>query len=181
MVVPERLVTIRIYDSPDLAASDHQMLLDAGIDAYMGGSYYRYRERSQLRVPEGQVERALELLPLEMPTLYDDLRQPSIRCVRCESTSVHVVAPAVNYLLLAGVALSGWALMRGQVNSAIVLMIGMIAAATFAKRLSTRRRCDACGHVWRHGSRGVRATLYAAGTDEDLDRTGRDRDRTERD
>ena len=159
MAIPERLVTVRTYDSPDLARNDHQMLLDAGIDAYMGGSYYRYRERPQLRVPASQVERALELLPPELPTLHDDLRLPSVRCVRCESTSVQIVAPAVNYLLLAGVALGAWALTKRQVNAAIVLMVGMIAAAALAKKLSSRRRCAACGHVWRHGTRRWRSRL----------------------
>jgi hypothetical protein len=169
MAIPERLVTIRLYDSPDLAASDHQMLLDAGIDAYLGGSYYRYRERAQLRVPESQIDRALELLAPELPTLHDDLRLPSVRCVRCESPRVQTVAPAVNYLLLAGAALSVWALARRQVNAAIVLMIGMIAAAGFVKRLSSRRRCDACGHTWRHRSRRFTRTLHAAGTETDPD------------
>jgi len=174
MAIPERLVTVRLYDSPDLAAADHQMLLDAGVDAYLGGSYYRYRERSQLRIPASQIERALELLPAELPTLHDDLRLPTVRCVRCESASVQVVAPAVNYFLFAGVLLSIWALTRRQVNAAVLMMIVMITFAAFAKKLSPRRRCDACGHTWRHRSRRFTRTLHAAGTDSDLDPTDTD-------
>lgn len=169
MAIPERLFTIRLYDSPELAAADHQMLLDAGIDAYLGGSYYRYRERAQLRVPESQIERALALLPPELPTLHDDLRLPAIRCVRCESTSNHVVAPAVNYFLVAGAVLGVWALARRQVNAAVLMMIVMTTFAAFAKKLSTRRRCDRCGHVWRSRSRRFRPTLLHAATDDDQD------------
>jgi hypothetical protein len=181
--IPERLTTIRLYDSPELAAADHQMLLDAGIDAYLGGSYYRHRERAQLRVPESQIDRALELLPpeLELPTLHDDLRLPSIRCVRCESAAVNVVAPAANYFLVGGVLLGVWALARRQVNAAVLMMIAMTVFAAFAKKLSARRRCDRCGHVWRHGSTRFRPAVLHASTDEDRDRTDDDRDRTDGD
>ena len=96
-----------------------------------------------------------------MPVYQASSHVPSVRCVRCESASVQVVAPAVNYLLLIGAVLGGWALIRRQINAAVVLMVGMIAAAAFAKRLSSRRRCEACGHVWRHGSRRFRSTLHA--------------------
>lgn len=181
MPIPERLFTVRLYDSPELAAADHQMLLDAGIDAYLGGSYYRHRERAQLRVPESQIERALELLPPELPTLHDDLRLPAIRCVRCESTSNHVVAPAVNYFLIGGALLGVWALARRQVNAAVLMMIVMTTFAAFAKKLSTRRRCDTCGHVWRHGSSRFRPAVLHASTAGERDRTDEDRARTDED
>ena len=147
MAVPEQLVTIRVYDSPDLADEDHQTLIDAGISAYTSGNYYRHGARTELRVPTSEVAAALELLPPELPTL-EELTAPAAACVVCGSESVRIDSPAMRYVLLIGGAVAGWLLYRGAVDAAIGLLLATGMLAGGVRKRFHFRRCDRCGHQW---------------------------------
>ncbi len=149
MPVPEPLVTIRTYDSPQLAEADAHMLADAGFNPYVAGSYFRSRMQSELRVPESQARAALEYLPPTLPTLTDHLNRVTAHCARCGAEGVHVTTPATEYILCAGAGLAVWALLRGEANAAIGIMFAAVAAAVPVRALTRHYRCDACGHTWR--------------------------------
>ena len=147
MDVPEQLVTIRVYDSPDLADEDHQALVDAGISAYKTGSYHRHSGQTELRVPASEVDAARDLLPPGLPTL-EDLTAPASACVVCGSDAVRIDSPASRYVLLIGGAAAAWVLYRGEINAAIVLLLATVTLAAGVRKKFHFRRCDRCGHEW---------------------------------
>jgi hypothetical protein len=148
MAVPEELVTIRTYDSPELADADHQALVDAGIAAYTSGSYHRHSAQTELRVPASQVEAALDILPPELPTLAD-LTAPTVQCVVCRSTAVRTDSPAMKYVLLAGGAAAAWVVFyRGAFDAGIMLLLATVTLAAGVRARFHFRKCDACGHEW---------------------------------
>jgi hypothetical protein len=153
MPVPEQLVTIRAYDSPDLAAEDHQALLDAGINAYVSGTSHHHTARTELRVPESEAEAALELLPDEEPSLAD-LMAPSQQCIMCGSTLVQEDSPAMRWVLVIGGAVVLWVLYRGAVNLAIMLLLAVVTLAAGVRVKFHYRKCGACGHEWHRSDRG---------------------------
>ena len=153
MPVPEQLVTIRVYDSPDLAAEDHQVLLDAGINAYISGASHHHTARTELRVPETEVEAALELLPDETPSLAD-LMAPSQQCIMCGSTLVQEDSPAMRWVLVIGAAVVLWVLYRGAVNLAIMMLLAVVTLAAGVRVRFHYRKCGACGHEWHRSDRG---------------------------
>ncbi|MBI4265279.1 MAG: hypothetical protein HY657_12955 [Acidobacteria bacterium] len=148
MPVPEQLVTIRVYDSPDLAEGDRQILLEAGIPAYVSGGYHRHNPQTEIRVPISQVEDALALLPEELPTLAD-LTAPTVQCVLCRSTSVRTDSPAMRWVLVIGALLAGWVVLyRGAITVAIMLLLATVTLAAGVRARFHVKKCDACGHVW---------------------------------
>ena len=156
MAIPQRLVTIRVYDSPQLAEGDLELLAASGINGYISGSFIRHRMRSELRVPESDAETALELLPPELPTVADQLNRVRARCPRCGASGVHVTSPATRVLLIAGGALAVWALLHGQGNAAVVTMFATLAIAVPIRALTRHYQCPACQHRWRRGDPDVR-------------------------
>jgi hypothetical protein len=151
MALPERLVTIRTYDSPELAAGDHQALLDEGFDAYLSASHFRPGGTSELRVPESQVDAARELLPPALPTLHD-LTRPRADCHTCGGAVVRVSPAIARYLFYAGLVLAGSSFLRGDVRAAVVLVITAAVLATFVRQASGRLVCERCGTEWRRRS-----------------------------
>ena len=156
MAIPERLVTIRAYDSPQLAEGDLALLAASGISGYVSSSFIRHRMRSELRVPESDAQAALDLLPPELPTVSEQLNRVRARCPRCGGAGVHVTSPATQVILLIGGALAAWALVRGQGNAAVVTMFATLAIAVPVRALARHYRCEACGHRWRRGDPDVR-------------------------
>jgi hypothetical protein len=156
VAIPERLITIRIYDSPQLAEGDLALLAEAGISGYISGSFIRHRMRSELRVPESDAAAALDILPPELPTVSNELNRVRARCSRCGEQGVHVTSPATRVILILGGALAVWALLHGQVNAAVVTMFATLAIAAPIRVLTRHYLCDACGHRWRRGDPDVR-------------------------
>ncbi len=151
MALPERLVTIRTYDSPDLAAGDHQALLDEGFDAYLSASHFRPGGTSELRVPESQADAARELLPPPLPTLHD-LTRASADCRACGNAVVRVTPAIAQYLFYAGLVLAGFSLLRGDVRAAVVLVMTAAALSAFIRQAGGRLVCERCGTEWRRQS-----------------------------
>jgi predicted RNA-binding Zn-ribbon protein involved in translation (DUF1610 family) len=156
VAIPERLVTIRAYDSPQLAEGDLALLAAAGINGYVSSSFIRHRMRSELRVPESDAQTALELLPPQLPTVSEQLNRVRARCPQCGGAGVHVTSPATQVVLIIGAALAVWALLRGQVNAAVVTMFAALAIAVPVRALTRHYQCQACGHRWRRGDPDVR-------------------------
>jgi hypothetical protein len=148
MGIPERLVTIRTYDSPDLAAEDHQGLIDEGFDAYLASSAFRVGGLAELRVPESQVDAALELLPPEVPTLQQ-LTRPSAQCRVCSGGLVKEAPALVGYALFGGIGVAVWSLLRGDTRAAFVIVLTTVAIAAFLRNVTGRRVCEQCGSEWR--------------------------------
>jgi hypothetical protein len=145
--IPERLVTIRTYDSAELAAEDHQALLDEGFDAYLSGSAFRPAGYSELRVPESQAEEALDVLPPEVPTLQQ-LARPNRTCRVCGGTLVQEAPALARYVLFGGMAVAAWSLLRGDARAAFVLVITTVAVAAFLRNVTGRQVCEQCGTTW---------------------------------
>ena len=152
MDVPEPLVTIRVYDSRDLAAEDHQALLDAGINAYLRGTSHNQTEQTELRVPQSEVDAAFEVLPDEMPSLAD-LMAPSQQCIICGSTLVQEDSPAMRWVLVIGGAAVLWVLYRGAVDLAIMMLLAVVTLAAGVRVRFHYRKCGACGHEWYRSQR----------------------------
>jgi hypothetical protein len=148
MKVPERLVTIRTYDSADLAAEDHRALLEEGFDAYLSGSAFRPAGYSELRVPETQAEAALELLPQEEVPTLQQLTRPGRSCRVCGGALVQEAPPLARYVLFGGMAFAAWSLLRGDARAAFVLVITTVAVAAFLRNVTGRQVCDQCGSEW---------------------------------
>ena len=148
MTLPEQLITIRVYDAPDLAEEDHQTLVDAGISANITtGSFHRSSGQTELRVPASEVDAALDLLPPELPTLQD-LTAPAAACVVCGSDAVRIDSPASRYVLFIGGAAAAWMLYRGEINAAMIMLLAMATLAAGVRMRFHFRRCDRCGHEW---------------------------------
>ena len=153
MPIPEQLVTIRVYDSPDLAAGDHQALLDAGINAYITGTSHQRIAQTELRVPHSEVDAALDVLPDEVPSLAD-LMAPSQQCVLCGSTLVQEDSPAMRWVLVIGGGLVLWVVYRGAINLAIMMLLAVVTLSAGVRARFHYRKCGACGHEWHRSERG---------------------------
>jgi hypothetical protein len=156
MPIPERLVAIRTYDSPQLAEGDLAILAESGINGDIVSSFIRHRMRSELRVPETAVDEAMDLLPPELPTVSEELNQVGAPCAHCGGTGQHVTSPATRTVLIAGAVLALWALVNGRVNAAIITMFATLAVAAPIRVLTRHYRCDRCGRRWRRGDPDVR-------------------------
>jgi len=155
--MPDRLVAIRTYDSPQLAEGDLATLAESGINGDIASSFIRHRMRSELRVPEHVVDEALDLLPPELPTVSEELNHVGAPCVRCGGSGQHVTSPATRAVLIAGAVLAMWALANGRVSAAIVTMFATLAVAAPIRVMTRHYRCDRCGRRWRRGDPDVRA------------------------
>ena len=145
-MIPERLVTIRRYDSAEPAVEDCRLLIDAGLDAYI--RTYRWADIGEVRVPEGQVQRALALLPAQAPDSLPRVDQRE-RCAWCGSEDARLVAPFTTVLACAGAALVGWEiyLRRFEAAAAAAFLALLIVAMT--KMAAGHLVCVNCGRDWR--------------------------------
>ncbi len=145
-MIPEPLVTIRVYDSADLAEADHELLVASGVAAYLSGASYRHSARTELRVPESQMATAIELLPHEVPTL-EDLQEPDRTCARCGSAQIEHSRLGANFALGFGALVAVIALLLGRPEAAGVWALLAVAAVVML-RGRARPRCRNCGEVW---------------------------------
>lgn len=149
-VLPEPLVTVATYGSPELAEPAKARLDANGVTAYLGGGYYRRHSSVELRVPEAQVERALRLLGLEDAPTAD--REPAAgrpRCPDCGSDQSREIPPYAFYSLIGalGAGFLVCLLVQSPVGAA-VLLPGWLLAMWFS-RYAGKRRCAACGRTWK--------------------------------
>jgi hypothetical protein len=147
--MPEPLVTIRRYWSPELAEQDCRVLIDAGITAY-GGGYGRGRttgRAGEVRVPESQVEKALRILPPAEPDLLAPPDEPTL-CQWCGSDKPRYPSTLARILSLVGVAAAASLAMRRQFEVAGLVVAFTVTAMYFAK-IGSGLVCANCGREWR--------------------------------
>ena len=154
MEIPEPLVTIRWYSAPEFAAVDREALLEGGIPAYLGGRYSRYREAVELRVPESQVEQALDILGEPRPE-NDPLKgavgedQRPIRCPLCLSAAVIPQPPYGLGVMLVGGAAAAYAFaIRWFAAAAVAIVVTIVVSARIDQKVP-KWRCPRCHHAWR--------------------------------
>ena len=149
-MTPERLVTVTVFSSPELAAPEMRKLTEAGLQPYLGGDYYRYHDPVELRVPESQVDRALKVLDLEPEGSEEESRSDrQLRaCPECRTGDTLRLPPYALYALVAsGVSLIAAALLR-NVLLGFGAPLGWIAAMWLSRK-SGCYRCRKCGHEWK--------------------------------
>src|SRR5258706_14335366 len=160
-IIPERLVTIRGYATPELAEEDHRSLVEAGLDATVSSTYFGHRGYSsvwraqvELKVPESQKEEASRLLGAleeEFPVV-DSNRRPDaeLTCPLCHASDPNPLPP---YGLMVVCGLVGGLILLLRFNAAAPLVIVITAFLGFAilPRLAAKFdkwRCKACGTRW---------------------------------
>ena len=145
-MIPERLITIRRYDSTEAAVEDCRLLIEEGFDAYI--RTYRWQDISEVRVPESQVEEALALLPAQAPDSVPRVDQRE-RCAWCGSEDARLVAPFTTVLACAGAALVAWELYRRRFESAVAAAFLALLIVAMTKMTAGRLVCVNCGRDWR--------------------------------
>jgi hypothetical protein len=147
----ERLVTIRRYPSEEDSEDDYQRLLDAGIPAYRG-SWSRYPSlRTLLRVPESQVDAAIELLPPAPPDLFAPQEIPKV-CPWCGSDRARYSGTVARILGFAGIFVAASLTVRRYFELALVGCCTVFAI--WRANIGGDLVCGNCGREWR--ARGAR-------------------------
>jgi hypothetical protein len=152
--IPEPLVTIRSYSAPQFAAEDREALLEAGIPAYFGGRYYRHNESVDLRVPASDADRALAVLGEPRPEqdlLHGgtDNAGDQIRCPLCRSVDVIPQPPYGLLVMVAGVAVTAYAITNRWFLAAGVALLVTTVVWNRVERTTAKWRCARCSHAWR--------------------------------
>jgi len=152
-VFPERLITVGTFGTPELAEAELDRLQRAGLDAYLGGTFFRHHGSAQLQVPESQVARAQALLGVEPAAAVTespreaDLYFPA--CPDCRSTNSYRIPPHAFRVLVASVALAVVSFVLGVgAIGAVSVVIGWLSAA-WLSRYSGKYRCRQCGRAWK--------------------------------
>lgn len=150
---PERLVTVGTFGSPELAAAELEKLRDAGLDAYLGGTYFRRHGSVQLQVPESQIEKARALLGIEpaetVPEIKEEPRAERAVCPDCGSADSFRIPPYAFRVLVASVAVALVTFVLGVgAIGATAVVLGWILAA-WLSRYSGKYRCRRCGRDWK--------------------------------
>jgi hypothetical protein len=132
----------------DVASGDRQVLLDAGIPAYVKWNAIAYWGVS-LMVPEPDVERALALLSSTSAAAdassHDD---PALTCPYCGSQEVQPRPPYLLIPLGFAFALAVVLAIRGSLTLAFATLFTGFAVAAIAHRALGRWRCRSCGRVY---------------------------------
>jgi hypothetical protein len=96
-------------------------------------------------VPEGQVERALSLLPaVDTTTQAEEIE----RCAWCGSKDARLVAPLTTILTWAGIALVAWEIYSRRVGAAVAAAVLVLLVVAMTKIAAGRLVCANCGRDW---------------------------------
>jgi hypothetical protein len=130
----------------DVASGDRQVLLDAGIPAYVKWNGLAYWGVA-LMVPEPDADRALALLSSTSadPSSHDD---PALTCPYCGSQEVHPRPPYLFIPLAFAFALAVVLAIRGSLALAFGTLFTGFAVAAIVHRAIARWRCGSCGRVY---------------------------------
>jgi hypothetical protein len=150
-VLPNRLVTVGWYATPEEAAEDKTKLETAGVTSYLAGEVYRHGERVELRVPESELNRAVEVLDIDASELVsepDRKVEVGNPCPECRSGATYRILPHARYLFV------GW---LGVLVICLSLGYGVVAAVAlfliwplfmWLGRDAGHWRCRSCGWKW---------------------------------
>jgi hypothetical protein len=146
---PERRVTLNTYGDHRLARRDLRRLTRAGIQAHLGGEYFRFHGTVELQVSESEAERALKVLDLDDA---DELvpappLENSTNCPECGAPA-RLFPPYPRYLLIAGVAILALSVVLGRAVIGFVVLVVAYLGATFLGAKTGRYICTACRYDW---------------------------------
>ena len=150
-MTPESLVTVSWFGTPEMAEGDLRKLQRAGLNAYLGGQYHRYGEAVELRVPESEVPKAMEVLGIDPAELADDgdSAESLMTCPDCNSSTYRRLPAYALWAFVGSVVFFALSLLVGPAwIGGIGLLVGWVAAL-WLSRLSGRYRCVACGRTWK--------------------------------
>jgi hypothetical protein len=145
-MVPEPLVTIRSYSSPEPAEEDCRLLINAGIDAYL--RTHRRRETGEVRVPESQVEAAMALLPPAAPDLFAPQEVPRV-CPWCGCDRARFPSPIARLLSVVGVIVAASLAIQREFALAGLAASFTALVAYVGKISGDELVCTNCGREWR--------------------------------
>ena len=156
-LLPERLVAIKHGPSAAEAEEDQRRLNEAGIPNYLG--WDGLFERHELKVPEGEVQAAIEILGIEKPRLdtprplHDETTDDKTnRCPQCHDSQSRALPP---YLLIGGILgtpviffLAYLCIFRlGPVFGGLVVA-GWVSLLYWLAPRIPKWECCRCGHRW---------------------------------
>jgi len=149
--MPEPLVTIRYYDTPEEARRDQRILGRAGITVYVGGGPrggMRFRmPAGEIRVPESQAERALSLLPPQPPNLLAPPEVPSV-CPWCGSDRARYAGAVARILGFLGIFTAASLTVRRHFE--LAALVGCCTVfAIWRANIGGDLVCANCGRQWR--------------------------------
>jgi hypothetical protein len=155
-MIPSRLVVLRRYVDREFAEADRDVLIEAGIPAYV--KRVMADSARSLMVGEENVEAALALLgesgQIDQPDQSDgpDLRKPvvdeALQCTRCQSTDIAPLPGYAGLTFAVGAAAALCGAFVGRGNTLVPLLGATILISTVVYVKSPRWRCRTCGLVY---------------------------------
>lgn len=147
-MIPSRLIAIRSYGSRDVASGDRELLLQAGIPAYVKWRFLAYQGVT-LMVPEADAARALALLSSTSAAAdASSPDDPAFTCPYCGSQDVHPRPPYLFIPLALAFALAVVLSIKGSLTLAFATLFAGFAVAAMGYRAIPRWRCGSCGRAY---------------------------------
>ena len=146
-LVPSRLVVVRSYGQPASRGSsqvfgtdDRQLLLDAGIEAYVKTVR---NFGTALMVPESRAAEARQALEVSPNLFPDETVSP---CPKCRAPHPSQRRPYGLFIVGVGFAIAAVAMVEGYPGmSMVILAAGVIGAGILETRVAPWR-CVSCGY-----------------------------------
>lgn len=147
-LIPDRLITVRWHATAESAQDDKAKLDGAGITAYLTGSHES--GYTELRVPERELERAVEALGITPEDLAVTPPDSGGRCPECGSDLARKLPPYARYVFLCSSALGLLFLLLGKGPVGGVCIVAGWFSTMWLGRYSGHSRCTICGHLFRN-------------------------------
>jgi len=151
-MLPERLVTVGWFGTPDEAADPQAKLEKAGVTSYLSGEFYRHNEPVELRVPEGELNRALAVLeidPKEWASEEPRGADPRFKsCPDCGSGDSRPIRPYALYALVTSLIVLAASVALGQIAIGMGGVFLGWFLAMWLSRDSGKTKCLHCGRKW---------------------------------
>jgi len=147
-LIPSRLIVLRRYPSRDFAEEDRELLIEAGIAAYVKREYLAGSGRA-LMVGEENAADAMAVLNESAPADREDgIQDEALVCPRCQSRDIAPLPPYAGLTFAAGAAAAVAALISGRAPAFAPLLGATILISTVVYVKSARWRCRPCGLIY---------------------------------
>jgi hypothetical protein len=151
--MPEPLVAIRQYLTPEMAQKDLKALASADIPAYLKNTHSEYG--CELTVPGSLRDRALELLAPESPQLLN-LEGTTRSCPNCRTGLNRTVNRTAFIALPLAIVTAVWVAFKGEpVNGVLIFATTAAIVAVLSERRAAWH-CTSCGAQFSEGQLDAR-------------------------
>jgi hypothetical protein len=154
-LIPSRLIVLRRYPDRMLAEADRDLLIEAGIPAYVKRGFMGDAARV-LMVGEENVTAAVEALGGSDHDLQEAVQDEALQCTRCRSRDIAPLPPYAALSIAVGLAAGVAALWLGRERAFLPVLGVTILISTAVYARSPRWRCRMCG--LRYGQPARRGT-----------------------